>query len=116
MGVRIITAEKVRNKGLEVVFNEALSIVRQAKKGFGISFDLDAIDPSEAPGVGSPANDGLSWLKIKQHLNILLTDPMLKGLEITEFNPDRDYNDKTAEILFQIALELGKSLNLTNAL
>ena len=112
MGVRIITAEEVRNKGLEAAFKEALSIVRQTKKGFGISFDLDGIDPSEAPGVGSPENNGLSWLEIKQHLNILLTDPMLKAMEITEFNPERDQSDKTAEIVFQIALELGKSLNL----
>lgn len=115
MGVRVISAEEVKKRGLSDVFKEALSIVLKAKKGFGISFDLDAIDPIEAPGVGSPETGGLSWSEIQENLHILLENPNLQAMEVTEFNPTLDEDNKTAEIIFQIALKLGQSLNkLTN--
>lgn len=108
LGVKVIKMDEINIRGLISVFDEALSIVTKAKKGFGISFDLDAIDPKEAPGVGSPEPGGLQWHDIHECLPALLNSAKLKVLEIAEFNPKEDYNNKTAEIIFQTAVLAGK--------
>ena len=108
MGVKVIMIEEVRRRGVEEVFIEALSIVTKATKGFGISFDLDAIDPADAPGVNSPESKGLLWEEIKKFLPLLLGNQGLKAVEITEFDPSIDQNNNTAEIILQTALKLGE--------
>lgn len=107
MGVKIFTCEETQKRGIAQVFQEALAIVKQAKQGFGISFDLDAIDPLEAPGVGSPEKDGLKWQEVKKHFQILFRDKKFKAIEVTELNPERDKQNMTAEILLQTAQQLG---------
>ncbi len=110
MGVKIFTSEDTVKMGLSTVFQQALSIVSKARHGFGISFDLDGIDPQEAPGVGSPETNGLIWNEVKECLPILFEHEKLKALEITEFNPERDLNDMTAEIILQTVYQLGSTL------
>lgn len=106
-GVKIIKIAEVRKKGLRQVFQEALELVTKATKGFGISMDLDAIDPSDAPGVNSPELYGILWEEMAEHLPLILNRPELKAIEIAEFDPTIDYNNRTAEIILQIALKLG---------
>jgi len=109
--VRIFYIAEVRARGLEQIFKEAISIVNKKTKYFGVSIDLDAIDPKYAPGVGSPEPNGLSWLELKNTLPIIFSNPNLSALEITEFNPTRDIDDKTAEIILQIVAVLAKCLS-----
>lgn len=109
--VRIFYIDEVRTRGLDKIFKEAISIVNKNTKYFGVSLDLDAIDPQYAPGVGSPEPNGLSWLELKDSLPIIFSNSKLSALEITEFNPEMDINDKTAEIILQIAVVLGKCLS-----
>lgn len=114
LGVKIFTREQTISMGLSRVFKEALKIVTNGTKSFGISFDLDAIDPLEAPGVGSPEPDGLTWKDIKENLFLLFDDLKFRALEVTEFNPEHDNNDLTASIIFQISCLLGSNAYFTN--
>ena len=109
--VKIFYIDEVRTKGLDKIFKEAISIVNKHTKYFGVSLDLDSIDPKYAPGVGSPEQNGLSWFELKNNLPIIFSDANFSALEITEFNPELDINDKTAEIILQIAVILGKCLS-----
>lgn len=113
LGVRVIMIEEVRKRGIKNVFLEALSVVTKSTKGFGISFDLDAIDPVDAPAVNSPESMGMSWEETKKFLPLLFANQKLKAVEVTEFDPSIDQHDKTAEIILQTALMLGKH-NLSN--
>jgi len=108
--VRIFYVDEVYKRGLDQVFKEAVSIVNNNTKYFGVSLDLDAIDPKDAPGVGSPEANGLSWLELKENLPIIFSNAKFSALEITEFNPTIDINDKTAEIILQIAIVLGRHI------
>ncbi len=108
--VRVFYIDEVRTKGLDKVFREAISIVNENTKCFGVSIDLDAIDPKDAPGVGTPEPNGLSWLELKDNLSIIFSNSKLSALEITEFNPEMDINNKTSEIILQISIILGKCL------
>lgn len=108
-GVHLFDHKHVATYGIEATLKEALAVVREGTVGFGLSIDLDVFDPSEAPGVNSPAEDGAlsaAWL------------PALKGLagrddclavEIVEYDPTRDPAGMTAELARRLveALYLG---------
>ncbi len=71
--------------------------------GYGISVDLDAIDPLEAPGVGSPVRGGLAAADVINALALHACDPALRGLEIVEHNPHLDRDAQTIALVPAIA-------------
>ena len=97
LGVRVFDMADVRRHGLAEVFNEALAIVRRGTAGFGVSVDLDALDPGEAPGVGSPVPGGLTSAELAAALSRLRDDPAFVAMEIVEYNPRRDRGSVTAD-------------------
>jgi arginase len=99
MQVRVIGEEEIERTGFRAAFDAALAIVSGAPHGFGISIDLDAIDPSIAPGVGSPEPDGLTAIDILASLHGLAGNDHLLCLEIVEYNPDRDRHGITAKLI-----------------
>ncbi len=106
LGVRIYYMEEVRERGFKAVFEEALTRVKMNTKGYGLSIDLDGFDPTEAPGVGTPAPDGLREKEVLPELYKVQNDPLLKALEIVEYNPDRDRDDKTLLLLKNLLASL----------
>jgi len=97
LGVRVFDMEEVRRRGLAAVFDEALALVRQGTAGFGVSVDLDALDPEEEPGVGSPVPGGLRRTELAAALGRLRGDPAFVAMEIVEYNPRRDRGHVTAD-------------------
>ena len=65
----------------------------------GISIDLDAVDPEDAPGVGSPVSRGLSGEDLCAGLQRINGDERLVGVEISEFNPTHDVDQRTEELV-----------------
>jgi arginase len=108
LGVRVIGMHEIHRRGLPEVLAEALAIVRDGTAGYGVSIDLDVLDPREEPGVGSPVPDGLHCHALEQALHQLRGDPELLALEIVEYNPHRDREQLTAQAagaLFRAVLE-----------
>jgi arginase len=97
LGVRVFAMDEVRRRGLLAVFDEALAIVRHGTAGFGVSVDLDALDPDEEPGVGTPAPGGLRRAELAGALSRLRGDPAFVAMEIVEYNPRRDRGHVTAD-------------------
>jgi len=98
LGVRIFYMDEIRRKGLTAVMQQAIAHVTKTTDKMGITIDLDAIDPTEAPGVGSPAADGIGGQALLQALTLLKHHPKLVGAEIAELNPELDQNNKTADL------------------
>jgi arginase len=59
LGVRVFFMHDVERRGLQDVMKEAMAIAASGGRSYGISLDLDAVDPTDAPGVGSPAPGGI---------------------------------------------------------
>jgi len=97
LGVRVFEMDEVRRRGLAEVFEEALTIVRQGTAGFGVSVDLDALDPEEEPGVGTPVPGGLRRAELADALSRLRGDRAFVAMEIVEYNPRRDRGHATAD-------------------
>ena len=97
LGVRIFFMEEVHQRGIEKVMADALEIVQRGTAGFGISIDLDVLEPREDPGVGSPAPDGVLGFELVRALKQAKGHPKLLGMEIVEYNPSLDCNQITAQ-------------------
>ena len=103
LGVRVYAMREVNERGLDVVLHEARALVATGTAGYGISIDLDAIDPVEAPGVGSPVRGGLKAAELVQALAQLAGDAALRGLEIVEYNPHLDRGAQTIALVPALA-------------
>lgn len=99
LGVRLYKMDEIRQRGFSVCFEEALTCVEKQTEVFGLSFDLDAFDPTVAPGVGSPEPGGLEKEEVFEALAGLGKRPRLKALEVVEFNPYKDVEGKTKKLL-----------------
>ncbi len=103
LGVRVFFADEVQSRGTHAVMAEALAIVQSGTVGFGVSIDLDAVDPEDAPGVGSPESGGLRGDDLVAALAVVAGDARLLGLEIAEYNPFLDVNGATRELTLRLA-------------
>jgi arginase len=108
LGVRVIREEEVTERGLPDAMSEAVARVANGTAGFGISLDLDALDPSEVPGVGSPEPAGLAARDLLKVLTPLLADPRLLALEIAEYNPEHDRHQVTLMFVVELLERLVK--------
>jgi len=106
MGVRVIGAVEIDERGLAACFDEAAAIVSSAENGYGITLDLDAFDPAAAPGVGSPEPKGLAVGEVRAGLQKLTGSEKLRALEIVEYNPDRDRHGITAKLIADVIGDL----------
>jgi len=106
IGVRIFDIGEVEKRGFQTVLKEALSIVKKGTLGFGLTIDLDAFDPSDAPGVGSPEPFGLNAQEVLSALSIIQQDPDFKVLEIVEYNPILDKENKTLLLMRDLIMNL----------
>lgn len=101
-GVKIFLMDEVHQRGIQDVLTEAWQHVSRTTCGVGISIDMDAIDPLDAPGVGCPEPDGIRGKDLVSVLSTILTTNYLLGLELAEFNPTRDHDGKTARLLVDL--------------
>lgn len=102
LGVRVITKSELLARTLRDALREALDRAAAASGGFGITIDLDAIDPVDAPGVGSPEPGGIPAQQLINALAPLRNHPALLGVEIAEYNPFRDRGNKTADLVIHL--------------
>lgn len=106
LGVRVFTTADIQRDGFAQCFASALAIVRQAPAGFGISVDIDVIDPSEAPGVSTPAADGVHGEQLCRALRGLLRLPDCVGAELVEYEPRRDPDRRTGRLALALITSL----------
>lgn len=106
LGVRIYFMDEVRQRGMKTVFAEAHRLVCTGTAGYGISLDLDALDPLDAPGVGTPVPGGLLNEDVIGALHMAHGDKKLLALEIVEYNPYRDKHFVTAQAIHDFCQSL----------
>lgn len=101
LNVKIFFMQDIEKLGLDKVFKQALMHVSNHTCGYGITLDLDAIDPTDAPGVGCLEKGGLNAKELIVTLRTNKSDHPLIGLEIAEYNPLLDQQQRTAQLIPQ---------------
>jgi len=106
LGVRVYEMEEIEHRGLGPVIEEALQIVRGDTAAWGVTIDLDSIDPADAPGVSVPETGGIRGVAMLRALEGAGRLPGFTALEIAEFNPTRDSRGKTARLVCRLVRTL----------
>lgn len=110
--VKVFTTEDIRNLGVKKVMEEAFKIASNNTNGVHISYDLDVIDPKIAPGVSIPAKDGINLDEAFQIIDELINNKVLiKSMDLVEFNPTRDIDNKTKNIAIDILKKVIKNFS-----
>ena len=104
LGVRVFHIEEVHRRGLDAVAAQALAIATRGTCGFGISIDLDAVTPDEAPGVGTPVPDGIAAVELARVLRVLGAHAGLVGIELVEYLPRLDPDGRSARVAVDLLL------------
>lgn len=100
--IRVYYLDEVQQRGFKAVYAEALERATTGTVGFGMTVDMDCFDPLDAPGVGAMENKGLRAAEVLPIIKSVARHPLFKALEITEFNPHKDEDHKTRDLLEKI--------------
>jgi arginase len=103
-GVTAFTMRAIDERGLRAVIEDAIQIASDGTAGFHLSFDMDAVDPDEAPGVGTPVRGGLTYREAHLAMEIICDSGRMLGMEIVEVNPVLDQANRTAVLGVELVL------------
>lgn len=110
-GVTYYTMRDVDEIGLKRCVENAMEVAGKATGGVHLSFDLDACDPSVAPGTGTKVEGGLTYREAHLAMEMLADWGRITSLEFVEVNPLLDVENKTgAFAVGLIASALGKNI------
>lgn len=109
-GIAVYTMREVDERGIGTVVREALERVSGADR-LHVSLDLDSLDPSEAPGVGTPVHGGLTYREALLICELIADCGRLGSLDVVEVNPILDERNETAQTAVALVESLfGKSI------
>ncbi len=104
--ITVYTMKEVDEIGIGRVIDEAVQIAGKGVNDIHVSFDIDVLDPREAPGTGTPVPGGLTYREAHLVMEDLHEAGKVSSAELVEVNPILDTGNHTAEI----AVELLESL------
>jgi arginase len=110
-GVHAFTMRDIDERGLRTVIEQAIEAASKGTAGFHVSFDMDACDPAEAPGVGTPVPGGLTYREAHLAMELIGDSGAMTSVEIVEVNPVMDVANKTAVLGVELLMSaLGKRI------
>lgn len=96
--ITVFTMSDIDQLGMKEVVSRGLKIAGDGTEGIHISFDLDVIDPTEAPGVGTPVKGGINYREAHLAMELVAESGLLLSMDVAEVNPILDIQNKTAEL------------------
>jgi arginase len=110
-GVRAFTMRHIDERGLRSVMEEAIEIASAGAAGFHLSLDMDYVDPSEAPGVGTPVRGGGTYREAHLAMEMICDSGRMLSMEVVEVNPVIDEVNRTADLGVELIMSaLGKRI------
>lgn len=100
-GIKVITVQEVRKKGIESVVRSTLLHLNKCDDIY-VSFDVDSLDSSISRGTGTPVSNGLREREAEDLLAAFMQNHKICCFEVTEVNPTLDKENLMAEIAFNI--------------
>ena len=111
LGIRFITMREIDERGMSACMDEAIEIASRASGGYAVTFDVDALDPGDAPGSGTLVRGGLTYREAHLAMEKIAEAGGMRSLEVVEINTALDINNKTAELGVELILSaLGKTI------
>lgn len=101
-GVHVYTMPDIDRQGIHRVMKRAISKITNGTDYVHVSFDLDAVDPTISPGVGTPVKGGLDYREAHLIMELMCESKIMTSLEIVEVNPILDEHNRSAEFAVEL--------------
>lgn len=110
-GVNVFTMRDIDEQGMRAVMEKSLGLATAGTAGFVVSFDMDVVDPDEAPGVGTPVRGGITFREAHLAMEMVADSKKMVAFELVEINPIIDVMNKTAILgVGLVASAVGKKI------
>jgi arginase len=110
-GVMVMGMEQIDRLGMVAAVEKAIERVSRNADGIYLSFDMDAMDPRHAPGVGTPVPAGLTQREAHVACELVGETGALIGMDVVEVNAILDVQNQTGELAVEFVLSaLGKRI------
>ncbi len=110
-GIAAFTMRDIDECGLRQIMEQALALAGDGTAAIHLSLDMDAVDPDEAPGVGTPVRGGMTYREAHLAMEIVCDSGRLCSMEIVEVNPVLDSANRTALLGVELVMSaLGKRI------
>lgn len=104
-GIIVYTMRDIDELGMATVARRALARLNRLPR-IHVSFDMDALEPTVAPGVGTPVTGGLTFREAHLLMEILAESNKVCSLDVVEINPILDEGNRTAEVAVALVASL----------
>jgi arginase len=101
-GVQVHTMSDIDRHGVHQIMKKALAQVTAGTDFVHVSLDLDAVDPSVTPGVGTPVKGGLDYREAHSIMELVADAGVMTSLEVVEVNPILDEGNASAEFAVEL--------------
>ena len=103
--LRHVTAEQIAAKGAEKSATDALVASHADTRDFILHLDVDVISGDDLPAVNVPETGGLTLAQVRDSLKKFAAHKNLLGLDIAQFNPDKDPDGSSAKKIVSLLVE-----------
>jgi len=112
MRVHVFSMADIDRAGMKSIMTEAIKLAsNDGQNKIHISLDMDLLDPSEAPGVGTPVRGGATYREAHLAMEMIHESGLMRSLEVVEVNPILDQQNATAELAVELILSaMGKRI------
>jgi arginase len=109
--IHVFTMSDIDHRGIGEVMQQALAIAGRGNQPIHVSFDMDSLDPREAPGVGTPVRGGLSYREAHFAMELISQSQQMVSMDMVEVNSILDRENATAQLAVELVLSaLGKKI------
>lgn len=110
-GIHTFTMHDVDRLGMAEVVDRAIAVATNGTEWLHVSFDIDSLDPRDAPGTGTQSLGGLTYREAHLALEMIAETQRMTSMELAEVNPILDERNRTAELAVElIASALGQRI------
>ena len=103
--LRHVQATDIQSKGAAAAATDALNHLHADAREFVLHLDLDVIAQEEFPAVVVPGSGGLGFEDVRAALREVVRHKNLVGLDVAQFNPDKDANGDCAKKIVELLVE-----------
>ncbi len=101
-GITVYTMSDIDKMGIHRITSKVLKQFKNNVDHIHVSFDVDSVEPTIVPGVGTPVPGGLSYREAHLLMETIAECGCMSSLEITEVNPILD--NRNASAVFAVEL------------
>jgi arginase len=105
-GITCFTMHEIDRLGMANIMDRTLDKLGKHTDGVHLSFDMDSLDPREAPGTGTPVNGGVSYREAHFALELMHESKLITSAEFVELNPQLDFENRTARLAVELICSL----------